>query len=445
MPPSEQTSSSDLGATTGDAIATLSISTNHAKTRRAGIEEVRSACMFRLWRDTRLAGLSGHEVPLPTGSFVIQIGYSSGASRVGHRPACLNRMLRRKGLAQRNPYHQGPSTQNFDGLRFFNPDEPDTDRSLRQVLRWKLAAGAARWPKQLAVKPVVPANRVDGMRVTMVGHATLLIQAAGLNLVTDPVWSERASPLRFAGPRRVTAPGIAFDSLPRIDAVLLSHNHYDHLDLATLKRLHHRDAPMIVTPLGNDVIIRRHIGTARVVSGDWGDRFAIGDDIEVDVVPANHWSSRGVRDRRMALWGGFMIRTSVGLIYFAGDTGYGTGRIFRRMREQYGRPDLALLPIGAYSPEWFMSAQHCNPAEAVQIMLDLEAEQALGIHWGTFQLTDEARDEPARKLTAALAARDISAARFRAAAPAMVWEDARPTELSWTADDPVPQKDSPSA
>lgn len=325
-------------------------------------------------------------------------------------------------MAKRNPYHQGPPAHNYDGLRFFNPGEPETDRTLRQLLRWKLAGAAAAWPKQVAVEPAVPDARVCGLRVTMVGHATLLIQAAGLNILTDPVWSPRASPLSFAGPRRVTAPGIAFDDLPKIDAVLLSHNHYDHLDIATLRRLHERDAPLIVTPLGNDVIVRRHIGTARVVSGDWGDRFDIGGDAEAHIVPANHWSSRRPSDRRMALWCGFMLRTPAGLLYFAGDSGYGSGRIFRAMRERFGRPDLALLPIGAYAPEWFMSAQHCDPEGAVRILLDLEARHALGIHWGTFQLTDEGRDEPARRLGAALAGVGIEAARFRAAVPAMVWE-----------------------
>jgi L-ascorbate metabolism protein UlaG (beta-lactamase superfamily) len=262
---------------------------------------------------------------------------------------------------------------------------------------------------------------VDGIQVAMVGHATALIQAAGLNILTDPVWSERASPLRFAGPKRVTAPGIAFEQLPTIDAVLLSHNHYDHLDLDTLKRLHARDAPLIVTPLGNDAILHRHIPDLRVASGDWGDRFALPDGADVHIVPASHWSSRTPSDRRMALWGGFMLRTRAGLVYFAGDTGYGSGRIFRDMRALYGAPDLALIPIGAYAPEWFMSAQHCNPEQAVQILLDLEARHALGIHWGTFQLTDEPREQPAERLKAALAERGLDPARFTAAEPGTVW------------------------
>lgn len=176
-----------------------------------------------------------------------------------------------------NPYHPGPGTENFDGLRFFNPGEPSTDRTLRQLLRWKLAGAASTWPKRVPVEQIVPEARVDGLRVTFIGHATALIQVAGLNILTDPVWSDRASPLSVAGPRRVAEPGVAFDRLPAIDAVLLSHNHYDHLDIATLKRLHRRDRPLLVTPLGNDVIVRRHMPTARTVSGNRGANVKLGD------------------------------------------------------------------------------------------------------------------------------------------------------------------------
>ena len=317
----------------------------------------------------------------------------------------------------RNPYHVGPLTDHFDGLRFFNPGEPATDRTLTEVLRWKLAGAQVPWPRSVPVEQTVPPRRVEGMQVTMVGHATLLIQMSGLNVLTDPVWSERVGPFRSAGPKRVTAPGIAFDDLPPIDAVLLSHNHYDHLDLATLGRLHQRDAPLILTPLGNDAIVRREVPAARILTGDWGDQFDLGSGAEAHIVPANHWSWRDLRDRRMALWGGFMLRTSAGLTYFAGDTGYGTGRIFRDMRERYGAPDLALIPIGGYAPRWFMSAQHCDPAEAVRNMLDLDAKFAIGIHWGTFNLTDEARDEPVRQLASALFELGVDQNRFKAGAP----------------------------
>ncbi|TGX54980.1 hypothetical protein E5A73_05940 [Sphingomonas gei] len=318
----------------------------------------------------------------------------------------------------RNPYHDGPVSDHFDGTRFFNPGEPDTDRSLSQVLRWRRSVPDNPWPSSIGVMPVVPDTRVQGLRVTMVGHATLLIQLAGLNILTDPVWSDRASPLAFAGPRRVTAPGVKIEDLPPIDAILLSHNHYDHLDIATLKALHERHAPLIVTPLGNDSIVRRHIAAARIEAGDWGDRFAIGPGAEVHIVPATHWSSRGIRDRRMALWGGFMVRAGGRLVYFAGDTGYGTGNIFRAMRARFGPTDVALLPIGAYDPRWFMAAQHTDPEEAIQIVRDLDARAAVGIHWGTFKLTDEPRDDPATRLAAGLAAAGIAQNAFIAMQPA---------------------------
>lgn len=177
---------------------------------------------------------------------------------------------------------------------------------------------------------------------------------------------------------------------------------------------------MIVTPLGNDVIVRRHVPAARIEVGDWGEHFLIGPGAAAHIVPATHWSSRGIRDRRMALWCGFMVRAGGRLIYFAGDTGYGTGNIFRTMRERFGPTDLALIPIGAYDPRWFMAAQHTDPEEAIQIMRDLEARAAVGIHWGTFKLTDEPRDDPAVRLAAGLAAQDMTSASFIPMQPAEI-------------------------
>ena len=317
----------------------------------------------------------------------------------------------------KNRYHQGPRSDHFDGTRFFNPGEPDTDRTLLQVLRWKLVGGAAKWPTSVPVTPAKPDARADGIRVTMVGHATLLIQAAGLNILTDPVWSDRASPVRFAGPKRVTAPGIAFDDLPPIDAVLISHNHYDHMDVETLRRLQATHDPLMVMPLGNDAIVRAAVPGARIAAGDWHDRIAIGENAGTTLTRANHWSARGVGDRRMALWSGHFVDTPAGSVWFAGDTGYGNGGVFSDIRERHGAPDVALIPIGAYEPRWFMAPQHVNPAEAVRILQDSGARNALGIHWGTFQLTDEARDTPRLALATALSAAGLTPSRFVAAAP----------------------------
>lgn len=322
----------------------------------------------------------------------------------------------------RNRYYRGPPSDHFDGVRFFNPGQPSADRGLTAVLRWKLAGGAARWPESVPVTPARPDRRVAGIRITMVGHASLLIQAADTNILTDPVWSDRASPFSFAGPKRVTAPGIAFDDLPPIDVVLLSHCHYDHLDVATLRRLHAAHAPLMAMPLGNDAILRAAVPEARCLVGDWWDRIPLGEGLSTTLTPAYHWANRWPSDVRMALWAGHHLATPAGSVWFVGDTGYGDGAIFGQVRDRIGAPDVALIPIGAYEPRWFMAAQHVDPAEAVRIMRDVGAGRALGVHWGTFQLTDEPREAPRLALAAALTAAGVPPARFVAAQPGGVYD-----------------------
>lgn len=326
----------------------------------------------------------------------------------------------------RNRYYQGPPSDHFDGVRFFNPGQASTDRGLADMLRWQLNGAAARWPATVPVVAARPEARVAGLRVTMVGHASLLIQAAGTNILTDPVWSDRASPVAFAGPRRVTAPGIAFDDLPPIDIVLLSHCHYDHLDIATLRRLQAAHAPLLAMPLGNDAIVRAAVPGARCLVGDWWDRLPLADAITSTLTPACHWANRWPSDVRMALWAGHWLATPAGSIWFAGDTGYGDGAIFGELRQRLGAPDVALIPIGAYEPRWFMAAQHVDPAEAVRIFTDVDAGRALGIHWGTFRLTDEAREAPRLALASALSAADLPPERFVAAEPGMSFSFAPP-------------------
>ncbi|MBE9640365.1 MBL fold metallo-hydrolase [Salipiger mangrovisoli] len=315
-----------------------------------------------------------------------------------------------------NRYHSGPVSAHFDGTRFQSPGH-STDRSFADLVRWYRSGQRAKWPTHVPVTPVVPVARSESLRITMIGHASILIQIAGLNILTDPVWSERASPFSFAGPRRVTAPGIDFEHLPPIDVVLLSHNHYDHLDVATLKRLQERHRPQMVMPLGTEVTVAKAVRDARIMTGDWHDSFDVGANVSVSLTPANHWSARGLGDRRMALWSGFWIEAPRRRIWFAGDTGYGDGSIFREIRARYGAPEVALIPIGAYEPRWFMAPQHVAPEEAVRILTDVDAGQALGIHWGTFQLTDEPREEPVALLSASLEAAGIPQERFRALAP----------------------------
>ena len=327
-----------------------------------------------------------------------------------------------------NRYYDGPSSGHYDGARFFNPGQPATERSVRDMLRWRFGGTRVPWVAEAEpARIATPKRRVDGLAITAIGHSSLLVQVAGLNLLVDPVWSERASPVRFAGPRRANPPGIAFDSLPAIDAVLISHNHYDHLDMETLTRLHQRHSPRMIAPLGNDMVIRSAIAGAQVQTGDWGDCLSLAGAVSVALHPAYHWSARGLRDRRMALWCGFVLLAPPGPVYLAGDTGYGDGAIFHAVQAQFGPPVVAALPIGAYEPRWFMRDQHVNPDEAVQIMRDCGARQALGIHWGTFQLTDEPRRAPLQALAEACVRHGVAPGRFMALCPGDVWVAANET------------------
>lgn len=325
----------------------------------------------------------------------------------------------------RNPYYSGPASDHFDGTRFFNPGgiEPGT---LRDVLKWQFNGQRSRWPASVespfaGARPKAP-GETGALRVTMVGHATLLIQVAGFSILTDPVWSNRASPFSFAGPKRVVAPGIEFADLPPIDVVLVSHNHYDHLDLATLRRLHANHSPRIITPLGNDAIIARAISGAAITTLDWGDVTALPGGVRIVAEPCHHWSARGARDRRMALWAAFVIETPAGRIYHVGDTGFHDGINYRAAREKYGSFRLAILPFGAYEPRWFMKGQHQNPDEAVRGMLDCNAAHVAGHHFGTFQLTDEPIDHPVTHLREALDRHGVEHGRFRPLLPGEVFD-----------------------
>jgi L-ascorbate metabolism protein UlaG (beta-lactamase superfamily) len=324
-----------------------------------------------------------------------------------------------------NTYYDGPVSDHFDGTRFFVPGQPALNSPIR-LLQWQLGSNRTPWP-EAAESPYhdTPPERVDrtALRVTLIGHASFLIQVAGLNILTDPVYSERASPVSFAGPRRVNKPGIDFDKLPPIDLVLISHGHYDHMDTETLARLHARNAPRIICPLGNDTVLRNAIGTDLPAQAfDWGQSFDAGNGVMIHIVPAYHWSARGMLDRRKTLWCSYVITSPAGTIYHIADTGYGDGAFFREAAAAFGPIKLANIPIGAYEPRWFMKGMHVNPAEAVQIMQDCAAQSAIGHHWYTFQLTDEGIDAPEQDLKAALTAVTLDPNRFQAFKPGQVWE-----------------------
>jgi L-ascorbate metabolism protein UlaG (beta-lactamase superfamily) len=325
-------------------------------------------------------------------------------------------------LVRRNAYYRGPPSDHFDGVRFFNPGGI-APKGAGAFLKWQFAEAAQAWPARFASP--FPQDRPpprfagEGARIVLIGHASFLMQTRGCNLLIDPVWSARAGPLSL-GPLRVNPPGIAFEDLPKIDAVLVTHNHYDHLDAATIGRLWRRFSPLIITPLGNDTIMKRRVPGLAATAVDWDDVVAIGSGIRVHAEPTAHWSARGFTDRMHALWASFVVESGDRKIYCVGDTGFGDGTTFRRVRGRHPRLDLALLPIGAYEPRWFMRNNHINPEEAVEAMALSGAARAFGHHWGTFRLTNEGVEQPRADLAAALAKRAIPHERFPALQPGEV-------------------------
>ena len=289
----------------------------------------------------------------------------------------------------------------------------------RDFFRWRWDAWRNKHPRRPAQGYKLPRAqpRVAFLQqnrsttsVTWIGHSTILLQLGGLNILTDPVLGLRASPLAFAGPRRFSAPGLLLEQLPHIDLVLLSHNHYDHLDEWTVRRLNRQAGgpPHFLVPLGlRNWFVRRNMH--RVTEMDWWDSQSI-EGLQIHFVPAQHWSSRTLTDRNQSLWGGFVVDGPAFRFYFAGDSGY--SKDFADIGRRFPGIDLAALPIGAYEPRWFMRNQHVNPAEAVQALVDLGADSAFAIHWGCFELTDEPLDQPPRDLALALNDAEIDAERF---------------------------------
>ncbi len=313
-----------------------------------------------------------------------------------------------------------PSSDHHDGARFFNPGQARRRVGLGALLRWRLLERREVWPQALPAEhhpPPPDAVPRDRVAVTFVNHATVLLRlpdaqgGPGTVVLTDPIFSERCSPVSWAGPRRVRPPGLPIEALPRVDLVLLSHDHYDHMDLPSLRHLAERHAPAVVTTLGNARRLRA-AGFGEVTELDWwGEAMVRG--LRVTATPARHFSGRTPFDRNNTLWGGFMLRRpdGGGRLLFAGDSG--AGPHWAAIRERLGVPDVALLPVGAYEPRWFMAPVHMNPAEAVSAHGALGARHSVGTHFGTFRLTDEAIDAPAQALAAAREAAGLGEAAFR--------------------------------
>jgi L-ascorbate metabolism protein UlaG (beta-lactamase superfamily) len=329
-------------------------------------------------------------------------------------------------------YYHGPDSGHYDGERFFNPDGEDTvrvpgnRRGGRAGFLWRQATGADGrpvWPDRVGVHKDTPPARVDGgaMRATWVGHATVLVQTNGLNILTDPMWSEVAGPFGLAGPRRTAPPGIDFDRLPKIDLVVVSHNHYDHLDLPTLKKLAARDKPLIVTSLGNDAILRSAGIAARGL--DWGDRVTLRPGVDVIVNRNHHWGSRWFTDRNRALWSSFVVTLPGGNLFFAGDTGAGDYK-WADQAASYGPIRLAIMPIGAFRFQEgeMRTGSHIGPGEAIKLWNRMGRPTTLPAHWGTFRLSWEGYWTPPRMLRAIQACAGESSGRFAPQSLGRPWD-----------------------
>jgi len=315
------------------------------------------------------------------------------------------------GMLISAPTHSGPVSDHFDGKKFINPGNAKA-KGLSDVFQWMMQRKQGPWiEKKESAYGAKPESLVThGVKITFVNHSTFLIQIDGINFLTDPVWSERTSPFSFAGPKRMKQPGIRFEDLPKIDYVILSHNHYDHLDINTLKNIYRTHQPKIITPLG----VKSFLDNNQITSAadlDWWQEVSISDSLSIQSVPAQHFSGRGISDRDATLWCGYVIKNHQGNIYFAGDTGYNEFT-FKEIGKRCAPISVALIPIGAFKPAWFMSPIHCSPAQAVQIHFDVNALQSIATHFGTFPLADDGEDEPTTELTQAMKEAKLDSEKF---------------------------------
>jgi L-ascorbate metabolism protein UlaG (beta-lactamase superfamily) len=312
-----------------------------------------------------------------------------------------------------------PASDHFNGKTFFQPGA-HLERLFRDFLRWRFTSRRAPWPRTVALSPQPPPPTPRGSELvaTWLGHATYLLQTTQGNLLFDPVFSRRVSPFTWIGPRRVHPVPIPISGLPEITAVCVSHDHYDHCDVASIRQLADRFNPVFIAPLRHHALLAA-AGASRIVELDWWQTERLTTGAEVTLTPTKHWSNRLGTPRNHRLWGGFHIRiktTPQRTVWFVGDSGYDQS-VFREIRARCGAPDLAFVPIGAYEPRWFMAPMHMNPTEAVQLHRDIGAGLSLAMHWGTFHLTDEARDAPVQELREAMASVGVGTRGFRVPGP----------------------------
>ena len=283
-----------------------------------------------------------------------------------------------------------------------------------ELLKWKLTTKNPVWPKNILltnndIPPLIVVAQ-DKIRISFVGQATFLIQTNSLNILTDPVWSERASPYSFIGPKRAIAPGIKLADLPKIDIIVISHNHYDHMDLSTIKILWERDNPKIITPLLNDIVIKDSIKGIEITTLNWEEKTLVANNLAIYLEPSQHWSARGLFDRNKTLWGNFIMETPAGDICFIGDSGYNE-ELYKNIGSKHNI-FLSIIPIGAFEPRWFMKDMHMDPEEAVLVHKNLKSTYSIASHFQTFQLASDGYLQPTNELDLALQKHQISQEQF---------------------------------
>ena len=309
------------------------------------------------------------------------------------------------------PAYKGETSDHFDGKVFSNPGGIKA-KKLRDVIKWSMNRQRQPWKEIAEIKHwPKPVSRIyDAIKITFINHSTFLIQVEGINILTDPIWSQRTSPVQFAGPKRIRPPGVPFDDLPKIDYVIISHNHYDHLDVQTMKMLIKKYNPEVITPLGVGKFIE-NLGSEKAKDLDWWQTAELANQLKITCVPAQHFSGRGTMDRDATLWCGYVINSDKGNIYFAGDTGYGS--FFNEIGNEFGDMKVSLIPIGAYLPRWFMSPIHISPEEAIKVHKDVNSALSIGMHFGTFPLADDGQFQPVEELKKLMIDAGISPDKFQ--------------------------------
>lgn len=309
------------------------------------------------------------------------------------------------------PPYKGSVSDHYDGSRFYHNEK---DYTFSEMLKWMVTMNPAKWPEWIEDKKYpLPPEKVgnDKYRITHINHATILIQTANLNILTDPIWSERSSMVSWAGPKRVRDAGVKINDLPNIDLILISHSHYDHLDIETLKKIVKKDDPKIIVGLGVSSLLTS-LRSQKIKELDWWQKeYYSSNKTTITFVPARHNSGRGIMDKNKTLWGGFVIESIAGNLYFAGDTAY--GKFLAPIKEKFNTFNIALLPIGHYKPRWMMKTHHMNPDDAVKLHKYFNIDQSIGMHYGTFGgHNDEKVDEHEKDLKIALKKYNIRKSKF---------------------------------